>query len=72
MSLNYEETKKMDEFVTRLFKATDLLEATNPEPPTRWKKAYENLWGMLDDLAQDMMNGIEWDEQYMDDREAEG
>jgi hypothetical protein len=70
--MTYEETKKMDEFVSRLFKATDFMEATNPKPPLPWKKPLDDLWGMLDDLATDMMNQIEWDEQYMDEREAEG
>ena len=69
--MDYQETKQMDGFVTRLFKATDLIEAMNPEPPTRWKKSQENLWGMLDNLATDMLNEIEWDEQYLDDKEKE-
>ena len=70
--MNYQETKKMDEFVTRLFKASDILDAQNPADPRRWKKGQMDLWGMLDDLATDMMNGIEWDERYMDEKEAEG
>ena len=69
--MNYHETKKMDEFVTRLFEASDLLEALNPKHPLPWKKGMLELWGKLEDLGNSMMNDIEWDAQYLDDKEAE-
>ena len=65
--MDYTETKKMQEFVNRIFEATDLIETQNPADPRRWKRPQTDLWGWLDELATDMMNQVEWDEAYIDE-----
>jgi hypothetical protein len=70
LTMDYQETKKMDGFVSRLVDATDLMEKVFPEHPTPWKKSQLKLWGLLDDLATDMMNTPGWSEKYMDEKES--
>lgn len=49
--MTYEETKKMDEFVGRIYEAGDMVTKHNHPDPRKWPKNQIDLWGMLDDLG---------------------
>ena len=66
--MDYEETKKMDEFVGRIFEVTDLLE--DMTTAAKWQMSSDKVWGMLDTLATSMMNDVEWDQKFMAEQEA--
>ena len=66
--MDYQETKKMQEFVGRIFEVTDLLE--DMTTAAKWQMSSDKVWGMLDDLATSMMNDVEWDQKFMAEQEA--
>ena len=66
--MDYEETKKMDEFVGRIFEVTDLLE--DMTTAAKWQMSSDKVWGMLDTLATSMMNEVKWDPKFMAEQEA--
>ena len=69
MPLNYDETKKLDEFVGRIYEAGDMVAKNNHPDPREWPKDQTDLWGVLDDLGTEIINGFELDETYFDDME---
>ena len=66
--MDYETTKKMDEFVGRIFEVTDLLE--DMTTAAKWQMSSDKVWGMLDTLATSMMNEVTWDPKFMAEQEA--
>jgi hypothetical protein len=66
--MDYEETKKMDKFVGRIFEVTDLLE--DMTTAAKWQMSSDKVWGMLDTLATSMMNEVKWDPKFMAEQEA--
>ena len=66
--MDYEETKKMDEFLGRIFEVTDLLE--DMTTAAKWQMSSDKVWGMLDTLATSMMNEVKWDPKFMAEQEA--
>ena len=66
--MDYQETKKMQEFVGRIFEVTDLLE--DMTTAAKWQMSSDKVWGMLDTLATSMMNEVKWDPKFMDEQEA--
>ena len=69
MPLNYEETKKLDEFVNRIHEAADMVTKNNNPDPRKWPKDQIDLWGILNEIGTEIINGFDLDETYFDDME---
>jgi hypothetical protein len=70
MALNYQETKKLDEYVGRIYAVADMVTKNNHRDTRRWPKDQTDLLRSLVEIGTDILNGFDLDESCFDDMEA--
>jgi hypothetical protein len=70
MALKYQETKKLNEFVGRIYAAGDMVTKNNPRDTRRWPKDQTDSLRSLVEIGTDILNGFDLDESCFDGMEA--